>query len=409
MCVGGAGAGPGLATRGIFMAPSQYTSGACSRSFTSTTCTPSLANDHAVVAVLKMPKKKGYCTLHTSHGALNLELHCDLTPRTCENFLALCEKGYYDETLFHRSIRNFMVQGGDPTGTGTGGASIWGGKFRDEFASQLTHSSRGVLSMANSGKDTNGSQFFMLYKARPSPRSFFSPPTRRPRRRSSRAPSRSSPSLTRLLLVSRAPLSPPLPPKRTNPSRHTSPTLSQSARHLDHKHTVFGRVVGGLETLDKIEAVATDSDDRPREDVRILRVSIFVNPYADDDPDAAAFTIRPVAPLLRGQVGTRAEREAAEKSDAERDREEERPGKWYSDPARAVGGIARPLREGGGLGKYLPPPPGGGIDLDGAGPVHVAKRAKVVAPPPMAPAAAGHGRAAAVIPPAYGGRGWDSF
>ena len=115
------------------------------------------------------PKEKGYLTLDTNKGSLNIELRCDLAPRTCENFLALCEMGYYTGTPFHRSIRNFMVQGGDPTGTGTGGESIYGPTFPDEMDQRLKHDRRGVLAMANSGKDTNGSQFYILYKRRAAP------------------------------------------------------------------------------------------------------------------------------------------------------------------------------------------------------------------------------------------------
>lgn len=106
-------------------------------------------------------KKKGYVRLHTNKGDLNLELHCDLTPKTCENFIKLCKKQYYDGTIFHRSIRNFVIQGGDPTGTGTGGESYWGKPFKDEFRPNLSHTGRGVLSMANSGPNTNKSQFFI--------------------------------------------------------------------------------------------------------------------------------------------------------------------------------------------------------------------------------------------------------
>ena len=84
---------------------SQYTSGKASRSFTSTTFTPVTTNECEYVQVEKNPKKKGYVRLHTTHGDLNLELHCDITPRTCENFLTLCERGYYDGVIFHRNIR----------------------------------------------------------------------------------------------------------------------------------------------------------------------------------------------------------------------------------------------------------------------------------------------------------------
>ena len=88
-------------------------------------------------------------------------------PRTTFNFLALAASGYYDGTLFHRNIKGFMVQGGDPTGAGKGGASIWGGKFADEIHPENKHSARGILAMANSGPNTNGSQFYITYAKHP--------------------------------------------------------------------------------------------------------------------------------------------------------------------------------------------------------------------------------------------------
>lgn len=109
-------------------------------------------------AAPKKTNKKGYVQLQTSLGNINIELHCDLVPLTCENFLVLCERGYYDNTIFHRLIPKFMIQGGDPTGTGTGGQSIFGTHFQDEFSLKLQHSGRGIVSMANSGPNTNGSQ-----------------------------------------------------------------------------------------------------------------------------------------------------------------------------------------------------------------------------------------------------------
>lgn len=105
----------------------------------------------------------GYVRLTTNYGPLNLELFCKEVPKTCENFIKLCQKDYYNGTKFHRSIRNFMVQGGDPTGTGKGGESYWGQPFEDEFKQNLNHSGRGVLSMANSGPDTNKSQLLVFY------------------------------------------------------------------------------------------------------------------------------------------------------------------------------------------------------------------------------------------------------
>ncbi|KAH7845497.1 hypothetical protein Vadar_002903 [Vaccinium darrowii] len=204
------------------MVKSRYTTGAASRSFTSTSYDPVTKNDFEYVMAEKNPKKKGYIQLHTTHGDLNIELHCDITPRACENFITLCERGYYNGVAFHRSIRNFMIQGGDPTGTGKGGESIWGKPFKDEVDSRLLHSGRGVVSMANSGPHTNGSQFFILYK---------------------------------------------------------------SANHLNYKHTVFGGVVGGLLTLSAMEKVPVDDNDRPLEEIKITGVTVFVNPYTEPDEE----------------------------------------------------------------------------------------------------------------------------
>jgi peptidyl-prolyl cis-trans isomerase-like 3 len=98
-------------------------------------------------------------TLHTNHGDLKLELYCEEAPKTSENFLALCASSYYDDTTFHRHIPGFMIQGGDPTGTGQGGRSIYNtpsGKFADEIVQGLSHNKAGVVSMANSGPNTNG-------------------------------------------------------------------------------------------------------------------------------------------------------------------------------------------------------------------------------------------------------------
>ena len=89
-------------------------------------------------------------TLHTNLGDLKIEIYCDTVPRTSFNFLALCASGYYDHTQFHRNVKGFMVQGGDPSGTGKGGDSIWGGKFADEIHPENLHSQRGIVSMANS-------------------------------------------------------------------------------------------------------------------------------------------------------------------------------------------------------------------------------------------------------------------
>ncbi|CAH1802314.1 unnamed protein product [Owenia fusiformis] len=205
-----------------------FSTGAVAASFTSTAVNPETQHESAIidedVVRYKYVKKKAYVRIITNKGMLNVELHSDMVPKTCENFLKLCQKGYYNGTIFHRSIRNFMIQGGDPTGTGTGGESIWESPFKDEFKPNLTHTGRGVLSMANSGPNTNKSQFFITYR---------------------------------------------------------------SCRHLDQKHTVFGKVVGGLETIDKMEAVPCDKKDKPEKELRIEACQVFVDPYTEADEQLA--------------------------------------------------------------------------------------------------------------------------
>ena len=105
-----------------------------------------------------------YVTLVTTMGDIKLELFWDSAPKTCENFVELGKRGYYDNVIFHRVIKNFMIQGGDPTGTGRGGQSIYGKKFQDEFDPRLSMDGPGYLSMANAGPDTNGSQFFITLR-----------------------------------------------------------------------------------------------------------------------------------------------------------------------------------------------------------------------------------------------------
>lgn len=106
--------------------------------------------DSITVAVIK-----------TNMGMIELELFDEQTPKTVENFVGHANAGYYDGVIFHRVIDGFMIQGGDPTGTGRGGESIWGKPFEDEIVPELKHDSEGILSMANAGPNTNGSQFFI--------------------------------------------------------------------------------------------------------------------------------------------------------------------------------------------------------------------------------------------------------
>ena len=114
---------------------------------------------------MKLESDKRYrVTLHTEKGDINIELFADKTPNTVNNFLFLAQQGYYDNTVFHRVIDNFMAQGGDPTGSGRGGP---GYQFEDEFHPDLRHDKPGILSMANAGPNTNGSQFFITHVPTP--------------------------------------------------------------------------------------------------------------------------------------------------------------------------------------------------------------------------------------------------
>ncbi len=148
-----------------------YTTGKAAASFTSTGLTPETSGERALLSdeewMLKprRVKNKGYARIETNLGNLNIELQTETAPKAVWNFVKLAQKGYYRGVAFHRNIKNFMIQGGDPTGTGKGGTSIWGKNFADEFEGPLTHDARGIMSMANKGKNTNSSQFFIIYRA----------------------------------------------------------------------------------------------------------------------------------------------------------------------------------------------------------------------------------------------------
>ena len=145
--------------------------------------------------------------MHTNAGPIELELHDEDAPKTVENFRKLASEGFYDDLIFHRVIPDFMIQGGCPEGTGTGGP---GYTFEDEFNDHKVE--RGALAMANAGPNTNGSQFFIV-------------------------------------------------------------TVDQ-APWLDGKHTVFGKVTGGMDVVDKLESLPTDGRDRPRDDARIDKLEV---------------------------------------------------------------------------------------------------------------------------------------
>ncbi|KAG9515333.1 peptidyl-prolyl cis-trans isomerase ppi1, partial [Aureobasidium melanogenum] len=149
--------------------------------------------------------------LVTTMGEITVELYTEHAPKTCHNFSTLASRGYYNGTPFHRIIPSFMIQGGDPTGTGRGGASIYGDKFDDEIHHSLRHTGAGVLSMANAGPNTNGSQFFITLAPTP---------------------------------------------------------------WLDGKHTIFGRVKSGMKVVQRMGLVKVDKEDRPVEPVRILSTRV---------------------------------------------------------------------------------------------------------------------------------------
>ena len=152
-------------------------------------------------------------TLHTNHGDIALKLFAEKAPKTCENFSTHAKNGYYDKVIFHRVIDGFMIQGGDPTGTGRGGKSIWGKPFEDEVRNGLSFDRKGLLAMANAGPCTNGSQFFI--------------------------------------------------------------TLVPTG-YLTDKHTIFGEVESGMDVVEKIGKVAKGPGDRPVQDVVIERCSVEV-------------------------------------------------------------------------------------------------------------------------------------
>lgn len=151
-------------------------------------------------------------TLNTTRGTVKIRLFSNEAPKAVENFITHAKNGYYDGLIFHRVIKDFMIQGGDPTGTGRGGESIWGSAFEDEFSNSLSNI-KGSLSMANAGKNTNGSQFFIVQAEDGTP-------------------------------------------------------------WLNNKHTVFGQVYDGMAVIDTIARVKVNLSDKPIEDVKILSISI---------------------------------------------------------------------------------------------------------------------------------------
>ena len=156
-----------------------------------------------------MKKDDVTMVMETTQGIIELKLMSKVAPKACENFMKLAEKKYYDGIIFHRVIKEFMLQGGDPTGTGAGGESIWGKPFQDECVSSVTFDKPGILAMANSGPNTNGSQFFITTVETP---------------------------------------------------------------WLNQNHTIFGEVTKGMDVVSKIENIETTLQDKPVAPQKIIKL-----------------------------------------------------------------------------------------------------------------------------------------
>lgn len=259
---------------------SRHTTGQAAASLTSTGLTPHTSTSLATLTIEeyllrpRLIKILGYARIETSHGPLGLELHPLYAPKAVWNFIQLAKSDYYSGLVFHRSIRNFMLQGGDPTGTGKGGKSCWGRNFQDEIEGPASHNARGVVSMANKGKNTNSSQFFITYRA---------------------------------------------------------------CTHLDRKHSIFGRVVDGLDTtLSAIENEETGEGGRPNRDVLMKDVIILVDPFEE----------------FLDKERERDEREKKERETRKKGGREEDRTTWTGKRVRGSKGSWED--EGGaGVGKYL--------------------------------------------------------
>lgn len=176
--------------------------------------------------------------MHTNQGDISLVLFPEKAPKACENFLTHAKDGYYDGVIFHRVIEGFMIQGGDPEGTGRGGQSIWGRVFENEVSGDLRHFV-GALSMANAGPNTNGSQFFIVTGDKVDPS----------------------------LLEQMEQLGWPQEIIKAYREKGGSP-------HLDGGYSIFGQVIAGQEVADAISKVETSAGDKPKEDVVIQSIDV---------------------------------------------------------------------------------------------------------------------------------------
>ncbi|AEB29250.1 peptidyl-prolyl isomerase [Carnobacterium sp. 17-4] len=177
-------------------------------------------------------------TIKTTMGDLKIKLFPEIAPKAVENFVKLAESGYYNGIIFHRVIPDFMIQGGDPTGTGMGGESIWGSSFEDEF-SDKAFNLKGALSMANAGPHTNGSQFFIV-----------------------------SASQTPANMIG-----------QLEAAGYAAEVVEAYKENggtpwLDNRHTVFGQVIEGMDVVDSIQNVKRGSQDKPVNDIVIESIEL---------------------------------------------------------------------------------------------------------------------------------------
>ncbi|MRI82732.1 peptidylprolyl isomerase [Aerococcaceae bacterium DSM 109653] len=187
---------------------------------------------------LNLSNVESTVVVHTNKGDIELVLFEELVPKTVANFVGLAKKGYYDGVIFHRVIKDFMIQGGDPTGSGMGGESIYGESFEDEFT-PLLFNLYGSLSMANAGPNTNGSQFFIV----------------------------TAPNVPAQML------------SQLKGAGFPEPIIEAYAENggtpwLDQKHTVFGHVVKGMEVVEAIQNTPTGFMDKPQEEILIESITV---------------------------------------------------------------------------------------------------------------------------------------
>lgn len=186
---------------------------------------------------LNLEESKVTAIIKTNRGEIKVALFPEKAPKTVKNFIELSKKGYYDGVIFHRVIPDFMVQGGDPTGTGMGGESIYGEKFEDEFSKDVFNL-RGALSMANAGPNTNGSQFFIV--------------------QNQNVPANMMDQLEGAGF----------------PTEIIEAYKNGGTPWLDFRHTVFGHVMEGMEVVDEMASVQRDPQDRPLYDITIDGIEI---------------------------------------------------------------------------------------------------------------------------------------